>query len=134
MKKIIKIVILCCIALISKGQNIDTVFTSQQVLRIAYVIDSLQSTINYLQQKDIINENIIKRYEVNQQSATAIIESYKQYNDVQNNQVSTLQSNITTYQTIARNARPKFWEHPVVWFIAGAGTIYIASKVVSNVK
>jgi len=128
------LVVLTSLNLSAQSQP-DTVFTSQQVLRINYVIDSLQYEVLNLQRKDKASSLLIQQYENSNKELKDLLQDYRNYQQVNNQQVTVLQQSLDRYnELLAQKYKKSFWDKPITYFIAGAGLIYLSSKIVANVK
>lgn len=112
----------------------DTVFTTDQVVRITEVIDSLENRVNYLESLTTINENLVGQYKKNNEELQSLISSYEKYSYIQEAQIQLFDLNMKRYQEYIKAEKKPFYDRPVVWLVIGAGTMYLASEIVSNVK
>lgn len=114
--------------------EVDTVFTSDELIRINYYIDSLHNEIDIIKRKNELNIRLIEEYKKGNEELSELVNYNERYIKVREAQYSLMEESLDSYKEyIKANKRP-FWDKPVVWFIVGAGTIYFSSTIVANVK
>lgn len=112
----------------------DTVFTTDELLRINNYIDSLQTEVDVLNRKQDLNQMLIEEYKKGNEELSDLLNYKERYIKVREAQYSLMEESLDSYKEyIKANKRP-FWDKPIVWFIVGAGTIYFSSTIVANVK
>ena len=134
MKKLYIIFLLLLSTLVSYGQQADTVFTSEQLVRIYDYIDSLETEVEVLSIKNELNVKLAEQYKYNNSQLTELVDYNERYIAVRNAQYALLEKNIQSYQEYIKTTKRPFWDKPIVWFVVGAGTIYFSSTIVANVK
>ena len=134
MKKLYILITFLFTVFISYGQQADTVFTSDQLVRIYEYIDSLETEVEILSRKNELNLRLAEQYKYNNSQLNDLVDYNERYIAVRNAQYALLEKNIESYQEYIKTTKRPFWDKPIVWFIVGAGTIYFSSTIVANVK
>jgi hypothetical protein len=134
MKKLYILITFLLTVFVSYGQQADTVFTSDQLVRIYEYIDSLETEIEILSRKNELNLRLAEQYKYNNSQLNDLVDYNERYIAVRNAQYALLEKNIESYQEYIKTTKRPFWDKPIVWFIVGAGTIYFSSTIVANVK
>lgn len=133
MKQLVTLVTMLFLFNISYSQS-DTVFTSEQILRINNYIDSLHTELVVLERQQELNSMLIEEYKKGNDELSDLLNYKERYIKVREAQYSLMEESLDSYREyIKANKRP-FWDKPIVWFIVGAGTIYFSSTIVANVK
>jgi chromosome segregation ATPase len=118
---------------ISYSQS-DTVFTSDELIRINSYIDSLQTEVDVLNRKQELNQMLIEEYKKGNEELSDLLTYKERYIKVRESQYSLMEQSLDSYKEYIKANRRAFWDKPIVWFIVGAGTIYFSSTIVANVK
>jgi signal recognition particle GTPase len=134
MKKLLIIPILLFSKLYAQDAAIDTVFTSEQIIKIGEYIDSLESELTYLNKKLELTEKLVEQFKLNNDELSTLITYNEKYQTVREAQYQLLESNLDSYRKYIKDNKRPFWDKPLVWFIVGAGTIYFSSTIVANIK
>jgi hypothetical protein len=134
MKKLYILITFLLTVFVSYGQQADTVFTSDQLVRIYEYIDSLETEVEILSRKNELNLRLAEQYKYNNSQLNDLVDYNERYIAVRNAQYSLLEKNIESYQEYIKTTKRPFWDKPIVWFVVGAGTIYFSSTIVANVK
>jgi antitoxin component YwqK of YwqJK toxin-antitoxin module len=133
MKQLVTLVTMLFLFNISYSQS-DTVFTSEQILRINNYIDSLHTELVVLERQQELNSMLIEEYKKGNDELSDLLNYKERYIKVREAQYSLMEESLDSYREyIKANKRP-FWDKPIVWFIVGAGTIYFSSTIVANIK
>lgn len=133
MKRLVITVAMLFLGSIVYSQS-DTVFTTDELLRINNYIDSLQTEVDLLNRKQELNQMLIEEYKKGNEELSDLLNYKERYIKVREAQYSLMEESLDSYREyIKANKRP-FWDKPLVWFIVGAGTIYFSSTIVANVK
>lgn len=127
---------LSVLAVIVSAQTLpDTVFTSQQVVRIAETLDSLEKQNAYYKDLDKVNNQIIESLKTTNSSLNSVVQQYERTLSLQKVQIELLERNLKIYEnTLTAGIKKSFWKSPPLWYAAGILTLYISSRVVANVK
>lgn len=133
MKRLVISIVILLLGISLYSQS-DTVFTTDEVLRINNYIDSLQTEVDVLNRKQELNQMLIEEYKKGNEELSDLLNYKERYIKVREAQYSLMEESLDSYKEyIKANKRP-FWDKPIVWFIVGAGTIYFSSTIVANVK
>lgn len=133
MKRLVISIVILLLGIPLYSQS-DTVFTTDEVLRINNYIDSLQTEVDVLNRKQELNQMLIEEYKKGNEELSDLLNYKERYIKVREAQYSLMEESLDSYKEyIKANKRP-FWDKPIVWFIVGAGTIYFSSTIVANVK
>ena len=104
----------------------DTCFTEQEIHDISETLDSLFY-------RDSINDQII----LEQTSIIKDLEHviYLDSLEIQNKskQIELLNSNINLYVEREKLLKPKWYNHPAIWFVGGIGTAVLTGKLVVTI-
>lgn len=133
MKRLVISIVILLFGITLYSQS-DTVFTTDEILRINNYIDSLQTEVDVLNRKQELNQMLIEEYKKGNEELSDLLNYKERYIKVREAQYSLMEESLNSYKEyIKANKRP-FWDKPIVWFIVGAGTIYFSSTIVANVK
>lgn len=114
--------------------QIDTVFTQEQIIRIGNYVDSLEKTNTIL-----LKERVLFRDEINNLAFKAdylnkirlqdsMLLGYKQ------DEITLLEQSIERHKDMNNLIKKKWYDKPIIWFMAGVGMVYLSSEIISNVK
>jgi hypothetical protein len=133
MKRLVISIVILLFGITLYSQS-DTVFTTDEILRINNYIDSLQTEVDVLNRKQELNQMLIEEYKKGNEELSDLLNYKERYIKVREAQYSLMEESLDSYREyIKANKRP-FWDKPIVWFIVGAGTIYFSSTIVANIK
>ena len=94
MKKLYILITFLFTVFISYGQQADTVFTSDQLVRIYEYIDSLETEIEILSRKNELNLRLAEQYKYNNSQLNDLVDYNERYIAVRNAQYALLEKNI----------------------------------------
>lgn len=134
MKKLLILPLLLFSKLYAQDTTVDTVFTSEQVIKIGEYVDSLESEILYLNKKLELTEKLVEQFKLNNEELSTLVTYNEKYQTVREAQYQLLESNLESYRKYIKDNKRPFWDKPLVWFIVGAGTIYFSSTIVANIR
>lgn len=125
MKKIL-ITLLLIPTLLFSQEIPDTCFTEHELYSISQTFDSLY----YI---DSINLSVISQQKTLITDLEHVIHLDSLELLYRNEQVNLLQRNIDLYVEREKQLKPKWFKHPVFWFITGIGTAVLTSKLIVEV-
>lgn len=135
MKNIVYIILLSIPIVNLHSQEVsDTVFTSEEVLKIGDYIDSLENELLYINKKLELTEKLAEQYKISNSEMSDLLVYNEKHQSVRDAQYKLLESSLESYQKYIKENRRPFWDKPLVWFLVGAGTIYFSSTIVANIK
>lgn len=134
MKKLLILPLLLFSKLYAQDTTADTVFTSEQVIKIGEYVDSLESEILYLNKKLELTEKLVEQFKLNNEELSTLVTYNEKYQTVREAQYQLLESNLESYRKYIKDNKRPFWDKPLIWFIVGAGTIYFSSTIVANIR
>lgn len=135
MKNIIYIILLSIPIVNLHSQEVsDTVFTSEELLKIGDYIDSLENELLYINKKLELTEKLAEQYKISNSEMSDLLVYNEKHQSVRDAQYKLLESSLESYQKYIKENRRPFWDKPLVWFLVGAGTIYFSSTIVANIK
>jgi signal recognition particle GTPase len=135
MKNLIYIILISIPIINVHSQEVsDTVFTSEQVLKIGNYIDSLENELLYINKKLELTEKLAEQYKISNLEMSELLSYNEKHQSVRDAQYNLLESSVQSYQKYIKENKRPFWDKPLVWFLVGAGTIYFSSTIVANIK
>jgi signal recognition particle GTPase len=135
MKNLIYIILISIPIINVYSQEVsDTVFTSEQVLKIGNYIDSLENELLYINKKLELTEKLAEQYKISNLEMSELLSYNEKHQSVRDAQYNLLESSVQSYQKYIKENKRPFWDKPLVWFLVGAGTIYFSSTIVANIK
>lgn len=132
--KILSFIFSLCLTVTVSAQNEDTVFTSQQVLRIYEVIDSLENENKFLKKQYELSNKLLEQYEISNKELEDLLNYNERYIAIRNAELATVEQSVTSLQNYIKATKRPFWDKPLVWVLVGASTIYASSLIVANIR
>jgi hypothetical protein len=132
--KILSFIFSLCLAITVNAQTEDTVFTSQQVLRIYEVMDSLENENKFLKKQYELSNKLLEQYEISNRELEDLLNYNERYIAIRNAELATVEQSVTSLQNYIKATKRPFWDKPLVWVLVGASTIYASSLIVANIR
>lgn len=132
--KILSFIFSLCLTITISAQTEDTVFTSQQVLRIYEVIDSLENENKFLKKQYELSNKLLEQYEISNRELEDLLNYNERYIAIRNAELATVEQSVTSLQNYIKATKRPFWDKPLVWVLVGASTIYASSLIVANIR
>ena len=119
------LILLLMVSLGSFSQTDSTTFSDEQVLNISNTIKNQRDSIDL--QIDIIQELQLQNQELNKNAQRDSL-----LYDLSQQEMGLKQKEVDLYIRLYKETKPKWYNHKIIWFGLGAGTVLGSSWVVAN--